>query len=93
MRVTREPNYGVCCGETDSQWGCFILHNAVEPPFKIFVTLVSKCTPPRGDLKYGFHSHKIRIYLNFIMLAVCNSDVSRAIEESRKDLLVTIARW
>jgi hypothetical protein len=37
-------------------------------PFKIFVTLLSKCAFPRGNLKYGFHNHQIRIYFNFIML-------------------------
>jgi hypothetical protein len=33
VRVTCEPNYGVCYGEIDNQWGCFSLHIAVEPPF------------------------------------------------------------
>jgi hypothetical protein len=31
VHATREPNYGVCCGEIDSQWGCFSLHIAVTP--------------------------------------------------------------
>jgi hypothetical protein len=35
VRVTNEPNYGVCCGEIDSQWGCFSLHIAVGPPFNV----------------------------------------------------------
>jgi hypothetical protein len=30
VRVTLEPNYVVCCGEIDSQWGCFSFHIAVE---------------------------------------------------------------
>jgi hypothetical protein len=73
--VTCEHNYGVCYGEIDSHWVCLSLHNAVEPPFntlgvkfhpfKIFVSLLSKCTSPKGNLKYGLHSHQICIYLNF----------------------------
>jgi hypothetical protein len=51
--------------------------SAKFPPFKIFIALMSKCTSPRGNLKYGFHSHQIHIYLNFIVLVVCNPDVSR----------------
>jgi hypothetical protein len=96
VRVTCEPNYGACCGEIDSQWGCFSLHIALKPPFnvpfqwhqanalsakfpwcRIFYTLLSECTFPRGNLKYRCHSHQIRTYLNFIMLVVCNPDVSK----------------
>jgi hypothetical protein len=78
VHVTREPNYGVCCGEIDSQWSCFSLHAAVEPPFKIFITLLFKCTSSKGNLTYMFHSHQLCIYLKFNMLVVVwNPDVSR----------------
>jgi hypothetical protein len=35
VHVTREPKYGVCCGELDTQWVCFSLHTAVEPLFNV----------------------------------------------------------
>jgi hypothetical protein len=59
------------------QWPQVNTLSAKFPPFKIFVTLLSKCTSPKGNLKYGFHTHQICTYLNFIMLVVCNPDVFR----------------
>jgi hypothetical protein len=35
VRVTHEPNCGVCYGEIDNQWDCFSLHIAVEPQSNI----------------------------------------------------------
>jgi hypothetical protein len=53
VHVTHEPNYGVCCGEIDSQWGCFSLHIAVEPPFKVFVYCPNALLPKEA-LNMGF---------------------------------------
>jgi hypothetical protein len=32
------------------------------PPFKIFVTLLSKYASPEENFKYGFHSHQKHIF-------------------------------
>jgi hypothetical protein len=60
------------------QWPQVNTLSAKFPPFKIFIALLSKCTSPKGNLKYRFHSHQINTYLNFNMLVVvCNADVLR----------------
>jgi hypothetical protein len=59
------------------QWPLVNTLSVKFPPFKMFVTLLSKCTSLKGKLKYWFHSHQLHTYFNFIMLVVCSPDVSR----------------
>jgi hypothetical protein len=83
----------VCCGEIESgtasvctlQWKphlmfCFSDHKSilsVLTSHHSIIILLSKCTSLKGNLKYRFHGHQIHTYLNFTMLVVCSSDVSR----------------
>jgi hypothetical protein len=90
--VTREPNYGVCCGEINSQWGCFSLHIAVGPPFNfhfsdpksvlsvlnsLHLRFLSLYCPDALLPKETLNMGFTVIKYAFIRLVVCNPDLSR----------------